>query len=88
MEKRTWSFLGVIALVIGLISGLAVAMMAGSKDESNGGGAQINNAELKVGDVAPDFRLPDHKGGFVSLSDYRGQSNVVIAFYPAAFTPV
>lgn len=89
MEKRTWSLLG-IALVIGLIIGFAVATVADSEDESesDGGGAQINNVELKVGDIAPDFRLPDHKGGFVRLSDYRGKSNVVIAFYPAAFTPV
>jgi peroxiredoxin len=43
---------------------------------------------LKVGDPAPDFRLPDHTGGYVRLSDYREKGNVVIAFYPAAFTPV
>jgi peroxiredoxin len=43
-----------------------------------------------VGDVAPDFELPSHleKGKKVRLSDYRGSKNVVIAFYPLAFTPV
>jgi hypothetical protein len=44
----------------------------------------------EVGDVAPDFELPSHleKGKKVKLSDFRGKSNVVIAFYPLAWTPV
>jgi cytochrome oxidase Cu insertion factor (SCO1/SenC/PrrC family) len=78
-KTKAWILLGV-ALAIGLI--------AGCSGEGDCDPSQIKNAELKVGDVAPDFRLPDHKGGYVSLSDYKGQSNVVIAFFPAAFTPV
>lgn len=42
---------------------------------------------LKVGDVAPDFTLPSHDGK-VSLSDYRGKKNVVLVYYPLAWTPV
>ena len=50
---------------------------------------------VEVGDEAPDLDLPATgdgagKGGprkRVKLSDYRGK-NVVLAFYPAAFTPV
>ncbi len=44
---------------------------------------------LKVGDVAPDFKLQylDSTGlKDVSLSQYRGKSNVVLAFYIFAFT--
>ena len=41
---------------------------------------------LKVGDMAPDFTLPSTAGGTVKLSDFRGKKNVVLAFYPAAFT--
>jgi len=41
---------------------------------------------LKVGDMAPDFTLPATTGGRVTLSDFRGKSNVVLAFFPAAFT--
>jgi len=45
--------------------------------------------KLKVGDVAPDFKLHYFDGSNlkeVSLSDYRGKSNVVLAFYIFAFT--
>ena len=41
---------------------------------------------LKVGDMAPDFELQSTQGKKVKLSDYRGQKNVVLAFFPAAFT--
>jgi len=43
--------------------------------------------KLKVGDMAPDFTLPDLKGTKVKLSDFRGKNNVVLAFYVFAFTP-
>ena len=48
--------------------------------------AQGQKTNLKVGDTAPDFKLPSTKGGSVSLSDFRGKSSVVLAFFPAAFT--
>jgi len=37
---------------------------------------------LKEGDKAPDFTLPATGGNTVSLSDFRGQKNVVLYFYP------
>ncbi len=42
--------------------------------------------ELKVGDKAPDFTLPDQTGKKVKLSDFLGKKNVVLAFYVLAFT--
>jgi peroxiredoxin len=42
---------------------------------------------LNVGDLAPDFELRAHTGDVVKLSDFRGEKNVVVVFYPAAFTP-
>ncbi len=52
--------------------------------------------KLALGDEAPDFELQATgdtagKGGpkkMIRLSGYRGQKNVVLAFFPAAFTPV
>ena len=52
--------------------------------------------KVEVGDEAPDFELSStgdtagkgDKRHNIRLSDYRGKKNVVIAFYPAAFTPV
>jgi cytochrome oxidase Cu insertion factor (SCO1/SenC/PrrC family) len=41
---------------------------------------------LKVGDAAPDFTLTNTEGQPVKLSDFRGQKNVVLAFYVLAFT--
>ncbi|MBI2839550.1 MAG: redoxin domain-containing protein [Acidobacteria bacterium] len=41
---------------------------------------------LNVGDIAPDFRIPDHMGRTVSLAHFRGKT-VVLWFYPKADTP-
>jgi peroxiredoxin (alkyl hydroperoxide reductase subunit C) len=41
---------------------------------------------LKVGDEAPDFTLQATTGGTISLGQYRGQKNVVLAFFPYAFS--
>jgi peroxiredoxin Q/BCP len=42
--------------------------------------------QLKAGDPAPEFTLPDADGKPVSLKDFRGQ-RVIVYFYPAAMTP-
>lgn len=42
--------------------------------------------ELKVGDVAPAFKLQASDGKTYSLADYKGKSAVVIAWFPKAFT--
>jgi hypothetical protein len=44
---------------------------------------------LKVGDAAPDFTLNYFDGSElkkVSLHDYQGKKNVIVAFYIFAFT--
>jgi peroxiredoxin len=43
--------------------------------------------KLSVGMQAPDFTLPSHLGKPVTLSDLRGK-NVVMAFFPLAWTPI
>jgi peroxiredoxin len=43
---------------------------------------------IQVGDQAPDFELRDNNAQTHKLSDYRGHKNVVLVFYPFAFTGV
>ena len=43
--------------------------------------------ELKVGDTAPDFRLPSTEGREIALIEFRGKKNVVLYFYPKDDTP-
>ena len=45
-------------------------------------------APLAVGDSAPDFTLKDQNGQDVTLSEFRGQKNVVVVFYPFAFSGI
>jgi len=39
-----------------------------------------------VGDPAPDFSIKGSDGNSYSLSQFRGEKPVVIAFFPKAFT--
>lgn len=41
---------------------------------------------LNVGDNAPQFKVKDHTGKDVNLSDFRGKK-VILWFYPKADTP-
>jgi peroxiredoxin len=41
-----------------------------------------------IGDKAPDFWMKNHEQLRVSLSDFSGKKNVILVFFPLAFTPV
>ena len=43
---------------------------------------------IEVGQEAPDFELKDQHGEPVRLSGFRGGKNVVLVFYPLAFSGV
>ena len=60
-------------LVATLMLGLATAAMA-------------QTADLKVGDMAPNFKLQATDGKTYQLSDFKGKQAVVVAWFPAAFT--
>ena len=51
-----------------------------------GQAVQPPKTHLKEGDMAPDFTLNSTVNTKVTLSDFRGKYNVVLAFFPAAFT--
>jgi peroxiredoxin Q/BCP len=61
---------------------LAAVLMMGT-GAANG---QTPAAELKVGDVAPDFSLPASDGKTYKLSDFKGKKAVVVAWFPKAYT--
>lgn len=41
---------------------------------------------LEIGSLAPDFEINNQFGEKVSLSSFRGSKNVVLVFYPFAFS--
>ncbi|MDT0346285.1 peroxiredoxin [Streptomyces litchfieldiae] len=43
---------------------------------------------IEPGSKAPDFQLRNQHGQTITLADYRGGKNVVLLFYPFAFTGV
>jgi peroxiredoxin len=43
---------------------------------------------VEIGEQAPDFELKDQHGSPVRLSSFRGTKNVVLVFYPLAFSGV
>lgn len=54
------------------------------KDEQNTG---KGTSALEAGATAPDFKLRSTPDQFVALSEFRGQP-VILAFYPADWSPV
>ena len=48
---------------------------------------QINARARKIGDVAPDFSLPDARGHQVTLSQLRSAGPVILSFYRGAWCP-
>lgn len=43
---------------------------------------------LSIGDIAPDFTLKSQHGEDITLSSYRGEKNVVLVFFPFAFSGI
>lgn len=48
--------------------------------------AKEPHTKAKTGEMAPDFTLPSTTGKDITLSSYRGNKNVVLAFVVKAFT--
>ena len=70
--------------VIFLLSGLEVATGQGRPALGPKDGPLVPPTDLervKAGDVAPDFTVEALDGRFITLSEYRGQKNVVLVFY-------
>ena len=83
MRKRDSNVLAASILAGAMAVTSAVSLLAQSKKPAPPADM------LKVGDVAPDLKLQYFDGKDlkdVTLSQYRGKKNVVLAFYVFAFT--
>ena len=72
--------------IVTAIAGLLLMLLIAGQFPAAAQEDAIAKTTLKVGDMAPDFTLNATTGGKVTLSEFRGKSNVVLAFFPAAFT--
>src|SRR3954462_6386217 len=61
-----------------------LALVAGTAQAQTSPSATA--ADLKVGDMAPNFTLPASDGRTYTLSDFKGKKDVVLAWFPKAFT--
>ena len=73
-------------VVLVLLAAAAVLLALQSPAQQQPQQPAIAHTQLKVGDMAPDFTLPDQNRKPVKLSDFRGRKNAVLAFYVLAFT--
>lgn len=65
---------------------LAVRPPGAPSRPAEGAGMNVVTAP-GIGQTAPEFRLRGPGGQFVTLSEYRGKKNVVLVFFPLAFSP-
>jgi peroxiredoxin len=84
MQKRLPGLLGA-SLLVGALAISSVGSIAAQNKAGDESALQMP----KVGEMAPEFTLKYFDGNDlkdVSLSQYRGKKNVVVAFYIFAFT--
>ena len=81
------TIIGVLAITAAIVGVGMVAMLGGGEAEPVLGpvdGLDLPGIELErvvVGMEAPDFSLRALSGDVITLSDYRGNKNVVLVFY-------
>ena len=86
MRKALLTVLAVVLVLTGLLQSPDSCQLRAETPKKTPPPAPL---KLKVGSVAPDFTLLAFDGKDlkkVSLRDYRGKKNVVLAFYVFAFT--
>jgi len=80
MRRKLIGLFGIISLAI--TASISAPRLPAQEAQKEG----PPEPSVKVGDVAPDFTLRDQNNKEVSLHDFRGNKNVVLAFYIFAFT--
>ncbi len=75
-----------ILVTMALVAAGAAAAMAQAPAPNAAAQAPVVPTVVKVGDMAPDFTLQGSDGRTHRLSEYRGKTAVVLAWFPKAFT--
>ncbi|GAB4289261.1 MAG: hypothetical protein Kow0067_15190 [Coriobacteriia bacterium] len=87
--RRRWLAVGLMAVLLATLALSGCNGDDGTSGSDGGGGSQDTPQEgLEVGVDAPDFRLDNQDQEKVQLSSFEGEKNVILVFYPMAFTPV
>ena len=90
MERvRTGGRSAIVGLLALTLVGAAQPLLGQAKKAEAKEAKAEKPPKLKVGDMAPDFEMKYRAADglkSVSLHDYRGKKNVVLAFYVFAFT--
>ena len=78
--KTILALLGVtVVLTLGTWLAMGSEPRLGPLDGSDLPG--VDTGRVAVGDVAPDFSLMSYAATVTTLSDFRGEKNVVLVFY-------
>jgi cyanobactin maturation PatA/PatG family protease len=72
--------------LVGLLDVAGAHARVAAASDTDGRPSPVARPTPQVGDIAPEFTLPDHTGRLVRLSGFRGKT-VVLWFYPRADTP-
>jgi len=79
MDRRLF---GVVLALLTWGATVSVAQVGTALGPRDGTGLPPTDLErIAVGSLAPDFSLESKDGATVTLSDFRGRKNVVLAFY-------
>lgn len=80
--RRGWiaAQMAAVALLVGAAIVLAVHPFQSSADGYAPPTTPGDRPPVKVGEVAPDFSLPDTTGTWVSLHDFRGKPLILVFF--------
>ena len=73
-------------VTMALVAAGAAVAMAQAPAPNAAAQAPVVPTVVKVGDMAPDFTLQGSDGRTHRLSEYRGKTAVVLAWFPKAFT--
>ena len=84
-ESRSGAVKGVALVGVAVVLALGTWLIMGSEPRLGPHDGldlpRTDTGRVAVGDIAPDFSLMTYAGNVTTLSDFRGEKNVVLQFY-------